>query len=218
MNMKSKMALALASTLVLAGCDTAANNERNGPNANANVGAAIGGMLGGFVGLKSDDNKLLKGVVGAGIGAAIGGAIGQSLERQAADLEKSLDNDDVSIVNEGDRLVVTLPQDILFDVDSDFVSSSLRGDLYKVANNLNSYPNSTIQIIGHTDNSGSAAHNQDLSARRAGSVSGILIDGGVAAGRVVSFGRGEDQPVATNLTAEGRAENRRVEIIILPTG
>jgi len=216
MNGKIKLALGLSSVLILGACSTAENNARNGPNANANVGAAIGGMLGGFAGLRANDNKLIKGVVGAGIGAAVGGAIGQSLDRQAADLENALGNEDVSIVNAGDRLIVTLPQDILFDLDSDTVSFSLRQDLNKVARNLNSYPDSTIQIIGHTDNTGTAAYNQDLSARRAGSVSRILIDAGVDAGRVTSFGRGEDQPVATNLTPEGRAQNRRVEIIIRP--
>ena len=218
MKNRTKLAIGLSGVLVLAACDTAGNNERYGPNANANTGAAIGGVLGGIVGLRSGDNKLLKGVVGAGIGAAVGGAIGQSLDRQAADLENSLNNDNVSIVNAGDHLIVTLPQDILFDVDSDFVSSSLRGDLSIVANNLNNYADSTIQIIGHTDNTGSASHNQDLSARRAGSVSRVLIDNGVDASRIQSFGRGEDQPVASNLTVEGRAQNRRVEIIIRPNG
>ena len=89
--------------------------------------------------------------------------------------------------------------------------------LAAVAANLNRYPNSTIEVIGHADNSGSAAYNQDLSERRALSVAGVLRANGVAGGRVSAYGRGESQPVASNLTEQGKAQNRRVEIIIRPT-
>ena len=117
----------------------------------------------------------------------------------------------------GDRLIVTMPQDILFAVDSATVNSSLRGDLLTVANSLREYPRSRVQVVGHTDNTGSAAYNQGLSERRANSVADVLTSGGVSYDRIQAFGRGEDQPVASNLTTEGRAQNRRVEIVILPT-
>ena len=109
-----------------------------------------------------------------------------------------------------------MPQDILFDVDSAAVKPALQSDLRVLVQSLQKYPGSTVQIVGHTDNTGAASYNQDLSERRAGAVSGILIGAGVAPSRVQSFGRGEDQPIATNLTLEGRALNRRVDITIRP--
>ena len=118
--------------------------------------------------------------------------------------------------NTGDRLIVTMPQDILFATDSADLRPDLRADLRTVAQSLNDYPQSRVQVLGHTDNTGSAQYNLDLSQRRAGSVAGQLIAYGVDAGRIRTTGLGEDQPIATNLTAEGRAKNRRVEIVILP--
>ena len=86
-----------------------------------------------------------------------------------------------------------------------------------VAQSLQQYPNSTVQVVGHTDNSGDAGYNQSLSERRANAVADVLMNGGVPFGRIQTYGRGEDQPVASNLTTEGKAQNRRVEIVILPT-
>jgi outer membrane protein OmpA-like peptidoglycan-associated protein len=93
----------------------------------------------------------------------------------------------------------------------------LQSDLRVLAQNLNRYPNSTIQVVGHTDNTGSAAYNQDLSERRARAVASILAVNGVSQGRLTAVGRGEGEPIASNLTAQGRAQNRRVDIIIRPT-
>ena len=94
--------------------------------------------------------------------------------------------------------------------------AGLTADLRTVAASLLKYPNSRIEVIGHTDNTGTVAYNQDLSQRRAVSVAGVLRESGVPGGRLSAYGRGEDQPVASNLTPEGRAQNRRVEIIIRP--
>ena len=127
-----------------------------------------------------------------------------------------LGNDNVTIQNTGDRLIVTLPQDILFASGSFSVRSDLRRDLGSVAGNLQAYPNSTVQIIGHTDSDGDAASNQQLSERRANAVADILLDAGIPVGRIQTYGRGENQPVASNLDAAGKARNRRVEIVILP--
>ena len=90
-------------------------------------------------------------------------------------------------------------------------------DLGALAGNLQAYPNTTVQVIGHTDNTGAASYNQSLSVARANSVTNILLQNGVAPSRVIAMGRGEDQPIASNLTADGRRQNRRVEIVILPT-
>lgn len=212
---KTALLIAGASLLTVTACTDPSYLGGTDPNQNAKEGAILGGVLGAMTGmLVSDDNK--KGAIVGGIaGAALGGAIGTRLDQQEAELRQSLDNR-VSITNTGDRLIVTLPQDILFDVDSTFVTPALRDDLAAVAESLNRYPESTVQVLGHTDNTGSAEYNLDLSQRRAGAVSAILIDGGVSSYRVQTIGRGEDQPVSSNLTPEGRAQNRRVDIVILP--
>jgi len=106
---------------------------------------------------------------------------------------------------------------VLFATGSAALRPDLTSDLRAVARNLMDYPASRIEVIGHTDNVGNAALNQDLSQRRAASVANVLVNNGVPAGRVATMGRGEDAPVASNLSDAGRAQNRRVEIIIRPT-
>lgn len=181
-------------------------------------GAIIGGILGGILGATSSGNKGRNVAVGIAAGAAIGGLIGQQLDKQADELRASLSSDDIGVVNTGSELIVTLPQDITFETDSATVTASMRNDLRTLAQSLNAYPDSTVDIFGHTDNVGSASHNQRLSADRAGGVLNILVDAGVDQGRLRAIGRGEDDPVASNLSAEGRARNRRVEIVIRPIG
>ena len=212
---KPILLLSGASLLALSACTDPAMLGGTDPNQNTKQGAIIGGLVGADSGMLVSDNNKKGALVGGIVGAGIGAGIGQQLDRQEAELRDSLDNR-VAITNTGDRLIVTLPQDILFDVNSTFVASVLRDDLAVVAESLNRYPESTVQVLGHTDNTGSAQHNLDLSQRRAGAVSSILIGAGVAAHRVQSIGRGEDQPAASNLTPEGRAQNRRVDIVILP--
>ncbi|CUK13450.1 OmpA family protein [Shimia thalassica] len=175
-------------------------------------GGVIGGLVGTAVAAATDTNLVAGAVIGAGVGALIG----NDLDKQEAELRKELDGG-ISIENTGDRLIVVMPQDLLFASDSAVVSASLSDDLAAVARNLQKYPSSTVQVLGHTDNTGSAAHNQQLSEQRANSVADKLMEGGVAFERIQTIGRGEDQPVASNLSEEGKAQNRRVEIVILPT-
>jgi len=205
-----------ASLMLAAACSGPAHLEGSGEQNRTKNGAIIGGILGAFTGAVVSDKKGKGAVIGGALGALGGAAIGNALDQQAADLERDLNNDDVTITNTGDRLIVTMPQDILFAVDSARVNSGLRGDLFTVADSLQSYPDTTVQVVGHTDNTGEAGYNQDLSERRANAVADVLMDGGVAFNRINTFGRGEDQPVASNLTPEGQAQNRRVEIVILP--
>ena len=206
--LKTPMIIATVGALSLSACTDTGPRTQNG--------AIIGGMLGGFLGApQPGDNKVVDTAVGAAIGAAIGGAIGNSLDKQAGDLRSSM-GDDVKIVNTGNELVITMPQDILFNVDSATLRPDLRSDLRALARNLLDYPDTTVDIFGHTDNTGSADHNQALSARRASAVAAVLRDGGVSSSRIRAIGRGEDEPIATNLTPEGRRANRRVEIIIRP--
>ncbi|WP_114964580.1 OmpA family protein [Alkalilacustris brevis] len=212
--MRSGVTVALigASALALTACMPATeDNQRT--RTGATIGAVAGGLAGATAGGSQD--RLFRTAVGAGLGAAVGGLIGQQLDRQAAELQRDLGND-VQVVNTGSHLVVTMPSEILFDVDSAVVRVGLQRDLQTLARSLQDYPDSSVQVVGHTDNTGSAAYNQTLSERRANSVAAVLRNAGVDQRRIISIGRGEDQPVASNLTTEGRAQNRRVEIFIIP--
>ncbi len=212
--MKTTLALATASALALTACT--APGVYN-PNANAATGAVAGALAGAILGAASADNDKTKGaVIGALVGAAAGTAIGYSLDKQAADLRASLGNANITVTNMGNYLVVNMPQDLLFATDSATLRPDLTSDLRAVASNLLTYPNSRIEVIGHTDNSGTAAYNMDLSERRAISVAAVLRASGVPSSRLSAYGWGEDQPIATNLSASGMAANRRVEIIIRP--
>lgn len=207
-------ALLCAGVLALSACsetnfDTASMNKTE-------TGALIGAGLGGFLGATRNDNKLEKTVIGAGLGAAVGGLIGNHLDKQAADLRRDIPNQDIAIENTGSELKVTMPQGLLFDIDSAELRPTLTADLQSVARNLQQYPDSIVSIVGHTDDTGSDSHNFDLSERRAQAVSWVLLDAGVDATRLQSYGQGETRPVASNATEAGRAQNRRVEIIIRP--
>ena len=169
---------------------------------------AVAGIL-----LGDSTEDVLRGAVA---GAVVGGAIGYSLDRQEEELRRSLENDSVMIKNTGSELVLTLPESITFETDSTHVRQDLHRDLATLAGNLLRYPQSDIEVIGHTDDVGNSEYNQDLSVRRALSVSAVLMENGVRSGRIIASGRGESMPVASNFTESGRALNRRVEIVIRP--
>lgn len=192
--------------------DTARPGQRTGE------GALIGAIGGAVVGAALGDDAEARrrgALIGAVVGGGTGAVIGSNLDRQAEELRGSLDGR-IQIINQGDYLVVRMPQDILFAVDSTAISPALQDDLGALANNLRRYPDSVIEVVGHTDNSGTAAYNQDLSQRRAGAVASVLASYGVSSGRIRAYGRGEDQPIASNQTPDGRAQNRRVDIYIRP--
>ena len=208
---------ALSGLLALGACtDPGGLNDPNDPNRNRNQGVLLGAGLGALVGnLAGGDTEAT--MAGAVVGGLAGGLVGNELDKQERDLRASVGDGRVKITNTGDRLIVTLPQDILFATDSFAVSPDLQDDLRAVSANLQSYPNSVVQVIGHTDNTGDAGYNLDLSQRRANAVANLLIASGTSASRVETVGRGESTPVASNLSPEGRALNRGVEIVILPT-
>lgn len=218
MTVKTTAFAALSCAFLLGACaetNPARLDSRSDPNLNTKGGAVIGALAG--LGLSAatggEKGDLL---LGAAAGAAAGSLIGNQLDKQAAELRAQLASDGITVTNTGSALVVTLPQDITFATDSFAVRPSLQADLRRVAAHLQRYPRSNIQVIGHTDNTGAAAYNQDLSERRASAVAGELAQGGVPYSRIVTAGRGENQPVASNLTPDGRARNRRVEIVIIP--
>jgi outer membrane protein OmpA-like peptidoglycan-associated protein len=214
----SRISLALATAGLMTVTACADLRDPNNPNRNAQQGALLGAGLGALIGMSGGENaddRRSRAIAGAVIGGGLGAVGGAALDRQEAELREQMGGQ-VGIVNTGSELIVTMPQDILFAVDSADLTGALRSDLRTLANSLNRYPDTTVSIIGHTDNTGSAEYNQDLSARRARAVSSVLVDAGVNPVRLRSIGRGEDAPIATNLTPEGRQLNRRVEIIITP--
>ena len=220
MNFKTPIALSLVSVLGLAACQDSATRIQD-PNYRAQNGAIAGAILGGIIGAANGkgDNKEARNrslALGAAMGALAGGAIGATLDAQAAELRNTLGNPNVTVTNMGGYLLVNLPDDVTFATDSASVRPDLAAEIRSIAANLVSYPNSTIRVIGHTDNTGTAAYNFDLSQRRAVAVADILAGAGVPGARLSAVGIGEDRPIASNTTEAGRAQNRRVEIIITP--
>lgn len=214
--LKSPLTVLAVSALALSACSDL--QDPNNPNRNTQQGALIGAAAGALVGIAAGDSEEERrrgAVIGGLIGAGGGAAIGNQLDQQEAALRSQLGGN-VGINNTGDQLIVTLPQDILFATGSATLTGGLRADLAALARNLNEYPNTRVNVIGHTDNVGDAGFNQGLSEQRAQSVAQTLIGSGVSAGRVNAFGRGESSPVADNLTPGGRQQNRRVEIVITP--
>jgi outer membrane protein OmpA-like peptidoglycan-associated protein len=204
---------ALAATLALAAL---AGCVQTGPANNAQMGVLGGAALGSVVGAAmGGDNTGEQIATAAAVGALAGGAIGALLDRQKAELDQGFTND-IDVINTGNELIVRMPNGILFDIDSAALRPQVQADLNVLAGNLLRYPNSTILITGHTDDTGSWQHNRDLSLRRAQSVASVLMAGGVSPARLQTFGAGYDQPIASNRTPEGRQLNRRVDITIRP--
>ena len=219
MRHKKSIVLGIAGVMVLGACATDPSQypgtEGNRTQEGALAGAAIGGVLGAITGDGSRGDDIVRGAVIGGVAGAVAGNI---MDRQAAELRNDFGNGEIEVINTGNELIVRMPEAILFATDSAALNPNLRSDLFVLADSLNKYPQSVVTVTGHTDNTGSAAYNQDLSERRAQSVSSVLRSGGVASSRIRTVGAGESRPIATNQTAAGRAQNRRVDITITPTG
>lgn len=201
----------LSGAMVLSGCG--ASNTVKGTGIGAGAGAAVGAGIGAIGGGG-------KGAAwGAGIGAVLGGAtgavIGKKMDKQAAELEK-IEGAQVEKINDGEAIKVTFESGILFATNSSTLNTQSRESLNKFATSLLNNPDTDVKIYGHTDSTGSDAINNPLSERRAESVYNYLVSRGVAGTRIVSQGYGSSQPVADNASVAGRAQNRRVEVFILP--
>jgi outer membrane protein OmpA-like peptidoglycan-associated protein len=216
--MTKKLIAVLAAAALVGACST---DPYTGEQKVSNTagGAAIGAGLGALAGMavggsrNAQRNAVL---IGAGLGALTGGAIGATMDRNEADLRAQLQGTGVSITRVGDQVVLNMPSDITFDVDRDAIKPSFRQTLNSVAIVLNRYQRTVVDVYGHTDSTGSDAHNNDLSQRRALAVANYLSQQGVDSRRFAVTGFGSTRPIATNGTAEGRALNRRVEIQLSP--
>jgi len=175
-------------------------------------GAAAGALLGGLIGGKTGR------IIGAVGGGAVGGVVGYKMDQQIKELRESTAGSgvDVTEVDNGQAILVNLPDGVTFDVGSATLKPAFRSTLNDVSASLTQYPNSLIDVYGHTDSTGSDSFNQGLSERRAQTVANYLTSQGVNSARIRWQGFGETMPVADNTTDEGRRLNRRVEIKIIP--
>ena len=211
---------ALAGAVMLAGCATytGQTNDPNDPN-RARTGALIGAGIGAVAGLLSGDSAVERrqhAMVGAGVGALAGGGIGAYQDRQEAELRRDLAGSGVDVVRNGDNITLNMPGAITFAFDSSNLQPQFRPTLDNVANTLNEYNQTVIEVAGHTDSVGTESYNQTLSVQRANSVAAYLSSRGVMQQRMIITGAGETRPIASNDTESGRAQNRRVEITIVP--
>ena len=175
------------------------------------IGAAGGAVVGGVIG-KATGSTARGAIIGAAVGGAAGAIIGAQMDKQAKELAQDIPGATVERVGEG--IAVTFASGLLYDFDSDVVRAEARKNLRTLAESLDKYPGSDILIIGHTDQVGTATYNQGLSERRAAAAANYLVSEGVSRTRVATRGMGETDPVASNDTETGRAQNRRVEVAI----
>lgn len=201
--------------LTLVGCTSSPFLDETGSVNKKTTGTAGGAAAGALIGqLIGKDTKGT--LIGAGIGALAGLGWGAYRDYQERELRERLRNTEVQVSREGDDLNLYLPGGVTFATNSANIAASFYGPLDSIASVLTQYPETRIIVNGYTDNTGSPQYNLDLSQRRASSVRAYLISQGVAANRISAIGHGIADPRATNSTAAGRAENRRVEIQILP--
>jgi outer membrane protein OmpA-like peptidoglycan-associated protein len=175
------------------------------------IGGAAGAAAGAAIG-KATGSTARGAIIGAAVGGVAGAVIGRQMDKQGDELEDDLEGATVERYGEG--LLITFESGLLFDFDSDVVKGNAQTNLGNLATSLESYPNTDVLIVGHTDATGSDSYNQNLSQRRATAAKAFLVSRGVPSDRIRTEGMGESEPVASNATAEGQAQNRRVEVAI----
>ena len=205
---------------LLAGCATytGQTSDPNDPN-RTRTGALIGAGIGAAAGLLSGRDAVERrqhALVGAGVGALAGGAIGVYQDRQEAALRQRMAGTGVDVVRKGDNITLNMPGNITFAFDSANLAPQFYPVLDNVASTLVQYNQTMIEVAGHTDSVGSDQYNQRLSEQRAQAVANYLSGKGVLQQRMLVVGAGESRPIASNDTETGRAQNRRVEITIVP--
>jgi outer membrane protein OmpA-like peptidoglycan-associated protein len=215
MRQKSALLVAVAASVSLAGCAATEDFAKNPEKAKTRQGTAIGAGAGAVAGL------LIGGgwegaLIGAGVGALAGGAVGNYQDKQEKKLRQQMAGTGVEVVRKGDNITLDMPGNVTFAFDSAQLNPQFNSVLDKVGQTLVEYDQTVIQIAGHTDSTGAHAYNMKLSEQRAASVKSYLASRGVPAKRMQTVGAGPDYPIADNATPEGRAENRRVEITIVP--
>ena len=215
---KAALALVLAAGIA-AGCQTTDPYTGETKTTSATYGALIGAGAGAAVGMISGNDakqRRQRALIGAGVGALAGGAVGAYMDKQEDELRKVMRDSGVTVTRKGDDIILNMPGNVTFRTDS----ADLNAQFYKVLDGValvaKKYDKTIIEVAGHTDSTGTADYNRQLSQRRASSVSGYLVSRGVAQARIMTAAGGEDHPIASNATEEGRAANRRVEVTLAP--
>lgn len=221
--MRAKLIVAsvsIAAMLGAAACTTtdpySSTPTRNNTGTGAIAGALGGAVLGYLTNTSNGEQGRKNALIGAGIGALAGAGVGQYMDRQQRALEAELSGTGVGVARQGDTLVLRMPSDVTFATNQSSLDSRFLPVLDDVARVLQEYDRSMVDVIGHTDSSGGDAINQPLSERRASSVASYLIDRGVIRERLYVAGNSARNPIADNTTVDGKAKNRRVEILIRP--
>ena len=214
-----KAAVVLLSSFALSACTTINPYTNETQTSKAVIGIGVGALAGAVIGLISGDDsreRRKRALIGAGLGALAGGSVGAYMDVQEAKLRQKLASTGVSVTRQGNNIVLNMPSNITFGVNS----AGISGDFYQVLNSVDlvvkEYDKTLIEIMGHTDSSGTHQHNQQLSERRARSVSQYFASRDIQPLRLATYGYGEDYPLANNATEQGRSQNRRVEIVLVP--
>lgn len=208
-----KKLVSVCAIVALTACTTVNPYTGQSQISKSTWGTAIGTTAGALIGSRNSSEGAL---VGALAGAAVGGGVGYYLDAQAAELRQELASTGVQVVESDDSIRLIMPGNITFRTDSADINSSFYPVLNSVAKVLNKYSNSTVMVSGHTDSTGSADYNLALSKSRAQSVAAYLQGQRVKSSRFEVLGMGSSNPIASNADAAGRAQNRRVEIKIIP--
>ena len=180
----------------------------------AMVGAGTGAVVGAFAGAATGNDPRIAALIGAGLGGLTGAAVGHYMDQQEAELRAQLQSTGVSVTRVGNQIILNMPSNITFQTDSATVNTGFNDTLVSVGLVLKKFNKTVVDVTGHTDNTGSTAHNQDLSQRRAVAVATILANQGVDQRRFYIEGKGESDPIASNANEAGRSQNRRVEVAI----
>jgi outer membrane protein OmpA-like peptidoglycan-associated protein len=218
--MKSKILLAGLAALSLSACTSVnpytGDSQLSNTAGGALIGAGGGAVVGGIIGAATGNDARVGALLGAGVGALTGGMIGNYMDQQEAELRAQLQGTGVSVSREGNQIILNMPSNITFDTDSARVKPQFSETLVSVGLVLKKFDKTLVDVYGYTDSTGSDAYNQKLSQDRAVSVATALANQGVKQQRFYITGKGEEDPIASNSTEAGRAQNRRVEILLSP--
>jgi len=218
LRLNATVAVVLAAGLA-AGCQTTDPYTGEQKTSSTTYGAIIGASAGAVVGMISGDSskeRRKRAVIGAGVGALGGAAVGNYMDRQEEELRRQMKDSGVTVTRKGDDIILNMPGNVTFRTDS----AELNAQFFKVLNGValvaQKYDKTIIEVAGHTDNTGDAGYNRQLSQRRASSVAQYLMGRGILEARIMTAAGGEEYPVANNSTEQGRQANRRVEITLAP--
>jgi outer membrane protein OmpA-like peptidoglycan-associated protein len=214
--LKKIIALGMACTFAV-GCTTIDPATGTASRTNARTGALTGAVIGGLLGCATNTDECGENaLIGAAVGGAVGAGAGEYMRRQQLELQEQLSGTGVGIQREGDNIRLIMPGDVTFSTGQATIEPSFYPVLNDVAQVFLNFPATRVNITGHADSVGDEQYNMDLSLQRSTAVGNYLVSRGVAPQRVFAYGAGETQPVASNDTDGGRAQNRRVEILLIP--